>query len=140
VEFNGERNRLLFVLKSRGMHHSNQVREFILSDKGITLLDAYLGAEGVLTGTARVAQEAREQTTAALRKEDHERKLRQIASKRKLLNAQIAALQAEAEAETAEVDFTISQENVKQATAARTSEAMAKLRQDARSANPLSKI
>ena len=68
VEFNGERNRTIYVLKSRGMAHSNQVREFVLSDKGIDLVDVYLGADRVLTGTARVAQEAQERAAAELRR------------------------------------------------------------------------
>ncbi len=58
VESNGERNRTIFVLKSRGMQHSNKVREFIMSDKGINLVDAYIGPEGVLVGSARIAHEA----------------------------------------------------------------------------------
>ncbi len=70
VEFNGERNRTLYVMKSRGMKHSNQVREFIVSDSGIDLVDAYLGADRVLTGTARIAQVAREAAAAELRKQE----------------------------------------------------------------------
>jgi circadian clock protein KaiC len=65
VEFNGERNRTLYVLKSRGMAHSNQVREFVLSDAGIDLVDAYLGNDRVFTGTARVAQDAQERRSAS---------------------------------------------------------------------------
>ena len=60
IEMNGERNRALYVLKSRGMAHSNQIREFLLTDHGIDLVDVYLGPGGVLTGTARQAQEAQE--------------------------------------------------------------------------------
>ena len=59
-EGNGERNRVLYVLKARGMAHSNQVREFLISDQGIDLVDAYIGPSGVLTGSARVAHEAQE--------------------------------------------------------------------------------
>ena len=66
IESNGERNRGIWVLKSRGMAHSNQIREFVFTEHGIELVDVYLGAEGVLTGTARAAQEAKE-TAAALR-------------------------------------------------------------------------
>jgi len=57
IESNGERNRTIFVLKSRGMEHSNKIREFIMSDKGINLVDAYIGPEGVLVGSARIAHE-----------------------------------------------------------------------------------
>ena len=60
IELNGERNRCIYVLKSRGMAHSNQVREFVMSRKGIRLLPVYIGAGIVLTGSARLNQEARE--------------------------------------------------------------------------------
>ena len=60
VEFDGERNRTLYVLKARGIGHSNQVREFLLSRNGVDLVDVYRGAKGVLIGSARVAQLASE--------------------------------------------------------------------------------
>ena len=66
IELGGERNRAMYVLKSRGMAHSNQIREFLLTDRGIELQDVYLGPEGVLTGSARQAQEAREKAAAVL--------------------------------------------------------------------------
>jgi len=128
VEFNGERNRMIFVLKARGMAHSNQVREFVLSDAGIDLVDVYLGADRVLTGTARVAQAAHERSAAELRREDHERKLRQLAAKRKVIEAQIASLNAEAEAEEAEIKFTIAQETLLEKTTQQDSANMAQLR------------
>jgi circadian clock protein KaiC len=114
VESNGERNRTVFVLKARGMPHSNQVREFILHDRGIDLVDVYLGQEGVLTGTARVAQVARESAVARARKLDHDRKLRTLESRRKELAAQIANLQAQHEAEAAEIEFAIAQEDLQE--------------------------
>jgi len=135
VEFNGERNRLLYVLKSRGMAHSNQVREFVLSDAGINLVDVYLGADRVLTGTARVAQAAHERSAAELRREDHERKLRQLAAKRKAIEAQIAALHAESEAEAAEVKFVIAQESLQVITTLQNSADMAQLRGGAEAVN-----
>src|SRR5256885_13810972 len=64
IELNGERNRGLYILKSRGMAHSNQIREFLLTPNGIRLVDVYLGPEGVLTGSSRQAQEAREAAAA----------------------------------------------------------------------------
>jgi circadian clock protein KaiC len=128
VEFNGERNRTLYVLKSRGMAHSNQVREFVLSDAGIDLVDVYLGNDRVFTGTARVAQEAQERLAAELRQQDHARKLRQLAGKRKAIDAQIAALQAEAETEEAEVNFAIAQETHQVKVSRQNAEAMAHLR------------
>jgi circadian clock protein KaiC len=128
VEFNGERNRTIYVLKSRGMAHSNQVREFVLSDKGIDLVDVYLGAERVLTGTARVAQEELERAAAALREEDHQRKLVQLASRQKAIEAQIAALRYQAEVESAEVAFSIARETWHQRTTQQSTDVMAQLR------------
>jgi len=128
VEFNGERNRTIYVLKSRGMAHSNQVREFVLSDPGIDLVDVYLGTERVYTGTARAAQEAQERLAAELRQQDHERKLRQLAGKRKAIEAQIAALHAEAETEEAEVKFAIAQETNQVKASRQNAEAIAHLR------------
>ena len=135
VEFTGERNRTIFVRKSRGMAHSNQVREFILSDKGIDLVDVYLGGDRVLTGSARVAQEAQERAATTLRGQDHERKLRHLAGKRKAIEAQIAALQAEAEAETEEVHFAIAQETLQKKAVHQDSDAMAQRRGSAIHAN-----
>jgi len=139
VEFNGERNRTLYVLKARGTAHSNQVREFVLSDAGIALVDVYLGADRVLTGTARVAQAAHEHSAAELRREDHERKLRQLASKRKVIEAQIAALNAEGEAEEAEVKFAIAHETLREETTQQNSADMGQLRGGETTANKATK-
>jgi circadian clock protein KaiC len=68
IEIGGERNRGLFILKSRGMAHSNQIREFLLTDKGIDLINVYLGPGGVLTGAARSAQEAQEKASELMRR------------------------------------------------------------------------
>jgi len=139
VEFNGERNRTLYVLKSRGMVHSNQVREFVLSDAGIDLVDVYIGADRVLTGTARVTQAAHEHSAAELRREDHERKLRQLASRQKAIEAQIAALHAEGEAEEAEVKFAISQETLLEKNTQQNTAVMAQLRGGTKTTNGDSK-
>jgi circadian clock protein KaiC len=128
VESNGERNRTLYVLKSRGMEHSNQVREFVLSAAGIDLVDVYLGSDRVFTGTARLAQAAHEHAAAALRREEHDRKLRRLGSRRKALEAQIAALQAEGEAEEAEMNLAIAQDSLQTKTTQQTTTAMAQLR------------
>jgi circadian clock protein KaiC len=102
VEFNGERTRTIYVLKSRGMAHSNQVREFILSDEGIDLVDVYVGSDRVLTGTARVAHVAHESAAAEMRRQDYQRKLLRLAGKRTAIEAQIAALEVVAESEAAQ--------------------------------------
>jgi len=95
IELNGERNRCLYVLKSRGMAHSNQLREFTMTSKGIRLVPAYIGSGGVLTGSARLAQEAKEKSAERLREQETQRKRQEIDQKRLALQAQIAALQAE---------------------------------------------
>jgi len=103
IEHNGERNRGLYILKARGIGHSNQIREFILTDRGIELKDVYAGAEGVLTGSARAAQEAREKAAAQLRREAIERKKRELERKRQVLDTQIVALRAQFETEAEEI-------------------------------------
>jgi circadian clock protein KaiC len=97
LETNGERNRCLYVLKSRGMAHSNQVREFVLSDKGIDLVDVYVGAGEVLTGSARVAQVEHERSQAAAYEQEMEAKQWQLRRKQAVAQAQIASLNAEVE-------------------------------------------
>jgi len=98
IELAGERNRGLYVLKSRGMPHSNQIREFVITPRGIDLQDVYIGAEGVLTGSMRAAQEAREKAQALARRQEEARRLREVDAKRAALEAQVAALQAEMKA------------------------------------------
>ena len=95
LEFNGERNRCLYVLKSRGMAHSNQIREFVLSRKGVRLLPVYVGEGTVLTGSARLAQEAREKTQELRAQQEFEDKRKQLSSKESALESQIAALHSE---------------------------------------------
>jgi circadian clock protein KaiC len=102
IEQNGERNRGMYVLKSRGMANSNQIREFILTDHGVELRDVYIGASGVLTGSARLAQEAFENAEVLTRKHDIERKKRELERKRKTLETQISSLHADFEAEESE--------------------------------------
>jgi len=98
IELAGERNRGIYVLKSRGMKHSNQIREFMITSEGIKLEEVYIGPEGVLTGSMRAAQEDREKAAAMARAQEIERKQRELARKRAALESQIAALRAEFEA------------------------------------------
>jgi circadian clock protein KaiC len=94
VELNGERNRCVYVLKSRGMAHSNQVREFLMTDEGIRLVPVYVGSGTVLTGSARLSQEALEKAEALQRSQDIAERRRSMAQRRKAVEAQIAALRA----------------------------------------------
>jgi circadian clock protein KaiC len=102
LESNGERNRGIYVLKSRGMNHSNQIREYQLTSRGVKLVDAYLGSGGVLTGSSRIAQEMVDAAAAVRRAQDNERRQRDIQRKRAALERQIAELRAELESEEEE--------------------------------------
>jgi circadian clock protein KaiC len=95
IEHAGERTRGLYVLKSRGMAHSNQIREFLFTSKGVKLLDVYTGAEGVLTGSARLAQEARERAAELEREQEIQRRRIELDRKRTALEARIEALRQE---------------------------------------------
>jgi circadian clock protein KaiC len=113
IEIGGERNRGIYILKSRGMAHSNQIREFILTDHGIELLDVYIGPEGVLTGSARLSQEAKNNEEQLLRKEEIERKQFGLELKRAAADAQITVLRSEFIEEESETLKVIEMEKAK---------------------------
>jgi circadian clock protein KaiC len=104
VESNGERNRLLFVLKSRGTAHSNQVREFVLTDHGAELVDVYVGGAGMLTGSARLAQQAAEREAQLRQADDVEHRRRELRRSISEHEAHFAAVQDQIAAERAELD------------------------------------
>jgi circadian clock protein KaiC len=99
IELNGERNRGIYVLKSRGMAHSNQIREFVITPEGIDLLDVYVGPAGVLTGSTRLSQEAQERAAAMVLDLEIEARQLGLERRRKAMEAQLSALQAEFKAE-----------------------------------------
>jgi circadian clock protein KaiC len=103
LESSGERNRGLYVLKSRGMGHSNQIREFLLTDHGVELVDVYSGSGGVLTGSARLTQEAQERAAELAQQQELERKQRTLARRRAAFEAELTALRAKFEAEQADL-------------------------------------
>jgi len=115
IELNGERNRGLYILKSRGMAHSNQIQEFLLTDQGIDLIDIYTGTGEVLTGSARAAQEASERAKELSAQREAERRLREQERKRNALETKIAALRAEFAMETQEVQLMAEEEQKRQA-------------------------
>jgi circadian clock protein KaiC len=110
IELGGERNRGMYVLKSRGMAHSNQIREFLLTDLGVELKDVYVGPDGVLTGSLRLAQEARERAAVTSRQQEIERRQRDLERKRQALEAQITIQRGQFEAEQEELKLLIAQE------------------------------
>ncbi|HVA72900.1 MAG TPA: circadian clock protein KaiC [Candidatus Limnocylindrales bacterium] len=135
AELNGERSRVLHVLKSRGMAHSNQLREFVMTRDRIKLIPAYIGSGGVLTGSSRVAQAAREKAEALVRQEEVQRRQQELDRKRRALQAQIDALQTEFAAEEEEMRRSIEQEQERAQTLEEGRETMAR----SRGASPRSK-
>ena len=129
MEGTGERNRGLYILKSRGMEHSNQVREFTLTSSGIVLRDVYIGSGRVLTGSARMSQEALEAAEAQVLNEEIERKQREVERKRLLTEAQIRALEADFESGREELERNILNEKLRRDLLAKDAEAMARRRE-----------
>ena len=113
IEANGERNRGLYVMKSRGMKHSNQVREFIITDKGLDLVEVYLGAEGILTGSAREFHQLEQRTGTALWDQQIDSKNREISRKKKVLEATISSLKTEFESTQEELNKTYLEQEIK---------------------------
>ncbi|MGI4796367.1 MAG: ATPase domain-containing protein, partial [Janthinobacterium lividum] len=116
VEANGERNRTLYLIKARGLSHSNQVREYRITDCGIELIEPYIGPEGVLTGTARFTQAAREQAAAARRQQEVERRQRELTRRREALERQIDELRTAMEADEEEATHLLVEEGTHEAT------------------------
>jgi len=128
IEINGERNRGLYIIKSRGMAHSNQIREFILTNGGIELVDVYRGTEGILTGSARFAQEEKDVARRLLNQQEIERKQREVERKREKMEAEINALKLVFEAEREELEKRITEEITEAATLSQTRQDIAVLR------------
>ena len=112
IETGGERNRGLYILKSRGMEHSNQIRELLLSNHGIGLVDVYAGPTEVLTGSARIEQAGREKAEVDRRKAQMYRRQREIERERGVTDAQIAVLRAGLEAKIDELNQEITEETL----------------------------
>jgi circadian clock protein KaiC len=135
IESNGERNRGMYIMKSRGMKHSNQVREFIITDKGLDLVDVYLGKEGVLIGSAREAQELEELTDQRLRKYASGRKDIEISRKEKVLHSKIASLEEEFESLKDELNKAYVEEELKRNVIDENRKALVQKRNDKTSSN-----
>jgi circadian clock protein KaiC len=114
LESNGERNRCVYILKSRGMAHSNQVREFVMSREGIRLIPPYIGSGVVLTGSSRVAQEAKEKAEALIRSEEIEKKQQALERKRSALEAQVKVLKLDFDAEEQDLERMIRQQQARE--------------------------
>ena len=136
VEGNGERNRAFSIIKVRGIAHSNQLREFVLSKDGIQLLDVYKGREGVLFGSARMAQESSEIIDRLNKNEEIERKKRELESKRKLMENGIAVLKEQYARDEEEMKILIGQDISREKAAEQTKKEIATQRQVDRRPGP----
>lgn len=136
IELNGERNRGLYILKSRGMAHSNQIQEFLLTNQGIGLIDVYTGSGEVLTGSARAAQEAEEKASELVHRRAVDRRFREQERKRKALEEKITALRAEFDAESEELHLMEEEEQTRQSVLADDRLEMAHLRKESPSVPP----
>jgi circadian clock protein KaiC len=114
------------------MAHSNQVREMLLTSDGVRLVDVYLGSDGALTGAARLVQEAKEKAAAMARRQEVERRQRELERKREALEARIAALRLEFEAEQEETERIIQQEEAREERLLEDSKDMARARSGVR--------
>jgi circadian clock protein KaiC len=128
VQSASERNRVLYLLKSRGMAHSNQMREFVLSDKGINLVDVYTGAGSVFTGTARMNQEAMDKAQALTQQQAAERRQRELTHDRHSLESQLEALKSKLANVTAELKVAAGQDKERKEVAGRGRQQLSKAR------------
>jgi circadian clock protein KaiC len=128
IEYNGERNRGLYLMKSRGMKHSNQVREFVITDKGLDLVEVFLGPDGVLTGSAREAFALQERTGQAIRTMALDRKDREIERKKQTLEGKITGLRSEFESVKEELNKIYLEEELKKQIADENRELATKIR------------
>jgi circadian clock protein KaiC len=128
IESGGEHNRGMHIVKSRGMAHSNQVREFLITDRGVDLVDVYAGATGVLVGASRRAQEERDREEALRLDQEIERKKRELSRKRQIIDAQTALLRAQLESDEFEYAKHIEELETKMKTGMRNRQEMARIR------------
>jgi circadian clock protein KaiC len=136
IEMNGERNRGLYIMKSRGMHHSNQVREFVITDDGLDLVDVYLGPDGVLIGSAREAQALLEETGQVLHTHAISRKDRELLRKRKVLESKIESLKTEFESTEEELNKIYIEEDLKKEVMEQTRQKVTDIRRGNSRPNP----
>jgi circadian clock protein KaiC len=128
IELNGERNRAMYVMKSRGMKHSNQVRELVINDQGLELIDVFVGPDGILTGSAREAQILQEETGVAIHNYALSRKDREILRKRQVLESKIASLNSEFESVEEELNKVYEEEELRKQILSKNREIMQSIR------------
>jgi len=101
IETNSERNRGIYILKSRGMNHSTQVREFVITDDGLALLPIYISADGILTGSAKLEHTLQKEEQHKLLQNEIKGRTSEIERKRKMMEENIALLKTKFESEVA---------------------------------------
>jgi circadian clock protein KaiC len=114
MEANGEMNRVLYVIKSRGMSHSNQFREYRMTNAGVEIIAPYIGPEGVLTGTARVTQVARKYAAQLRRRQDAEQRQNELHRRRGVMESQIAEMRGALEAQEQEASRLLAEDDARE--------------------------
>jgi circadian clock protein KaiC len=140
IEKNNERNRGIYVLKSRGMNHSTQVREFIITDKGIALLPIYVSPQGILTGSAKLEHTLKVEEENKLREIKIQNDKREIERKREIMEENIAILKAKFESDVQSLIQTKIENNAKEETKRRDKMEITDLRNKIRSSVEKSKV
>ena len=128
IETNGERNKGMYIMKSRGMKHSNQIREFVISDSGLELVEVFLGPEGVLTGSAREEHKLIEETDSALKTFALTRKDREIKRRTMELEAKVSTIKAEFDSVVDELNKTYQEDELRKTVRQNNREKMKDLR------------
>jgi circadian clock protein KaiC len=128
IESSGERNRGIYIMKSRGMAHSNQIREFVITDQGIDIIEPYAGLGGVLTGTARIAQEAVDQAEELRKEQEVARHSRDLDRKRAVIEARIAMLRSQLASEEADIQKIVEEHELRKKSESGKRKCMADLR------------
>jgi circadian clock protein KaiC len=130
LEYNGERNHTLYILKSRGMKNSNQVREFLISNEGIQIGEVVLGPEGVLIGSAKKAYELEKATNEAIREQKLKRKNKEIEAKKAILEEKILSLRSEFELAKNELNSIYTEEELRREITEKNREKMIRIREN----------
>jgi circadian clock protein KaiC len=130
IEYNGERNHTLYILKSRGMKNSNQVREFLISNEGIQIGEVALGPKGVLIGSAKKAYELEKATNEAIREQKLKRKNKEIEIKKAILEEKILSLRAEFELAKNELNSIDTERELRREITEKNREAIVRMREN----------
>ncbi len=129
LESGAERNRVMYILKSRGMAHSNQLREFQITSSGVNLIDVYLGTDGkLITGSSRIVQDEIDTAEKIKRGQEIDKKKRQLTVLKKEMESQNEMMRTKLEAEESELNKIIEEAELRESVFLNNRNKMAKKR------------